>query len=244
MPAQNSLTLGGDRALYLGELPATGWHRHASPVLLQGLSGRFALHLSPGRLETCHSALIDTGIEHVFDPLGETVALVYLEPDAPEVRSLRALFGRHGGVILDPARPVQARSASQTRLQAFDLPALLALDLPVAAPLDARVQHSLRLMRLGSERPLGRAEVATAVQLSPSRFNHLFSAEIGVSFRDYRIWSQVRAAMSALAAGPRLTDAALSGAFVDSSHFSRMFRQTFGMTPSSVLKPLREVRRV
>ncbi|MBX9872047.1 MAG: AraC family transcriptional regulator, partial [Burkholderiaceae bacterium] len=124
MPAQNSLTLGADRALYLGELPATGWHRHASPVLLQGLSGRFALHLGPGRVETCHSALIDTGVEHVFDPLGETVALVYLEPDAPEVRSLRALFARHGGVVLDPARPVQARSASQTRLQAFDLPAL------------------------------------------------------------------------------------------------------------------------
>lgn len=86
--------------------------------------------------------------------------------------------------------------------------------------------------------------MATAVHLSSSRFNHLFSAEVGVSFRDYRIWSQVRSAMSSMAQGPRLTDAALSGAFVDSSHFSRMFRRTFGMTPSSVLKPLREVRRV
>ena len=243
MPAQNSLTLGADRALYLGELPATGWHRHASPVFLQGLSGRFALHLQ-GRIETCHSALIDTGIEHVFDPCGEAVALVYLEPDAPEVRGLRVLFGQHGGIILDPSRPVLTRSASQTRLQAFDLPALLALELPACAPLDARVAHSLRLMRLGGEGPLGRADVATAVHLSSSRFNHLFSAEIGVSFRQYRIWSQVRAAMSAMASGPRLTDAALSGAFVDSSHFSRMFRQTFGMTPSSVLKPLREVRQV
>ena len=39
----------------------------------------------------------------------------------------------------------------------------------------------------------------------------------------------------------RLTDAALDGAFADSAHFSRMFRSTFGMTPSSVLRPLREV---
>lgn len=244
MPAQNSLMLGADRALYLGELPATGWHRHASPVFLQGLSGRFALHLPAGRVETCHSALVDTGVEHVFDPRGEAVALVYLEPDAVETGGLRALFRQHGGVIPDPARPVQARSASQTRLQSFDLPALLALDLPVAPPLDARVQRSLHLMRQGGERPWGREAVAAAVHLSPSRFNHLFSAEVGVSFRDYRIWSQVRSAMSAMAQGPRLTDAALSGAFVDSSHFSRMFRRTFGMTPSSVLKPLREVRRV
>ena len=47
--------------------------------------------------------------------------------------------------------------------------------------------------------------------------------------------------MAGLATSPRLTDAALHGAFSDSAHFSRMFRQTFGMTPSSVLKPLKEV---
>lgn len=57
----------------------------------------------------------------------------------------------------------------------------------------------------------------------------------------YRRWSQVRMAMAGLATSPRLTDAALHGAFADSAHFSRMFRQTFGMTPSSVLRPLRQV---
>ena len=48
-------------------------------------------------------------------------------------------------------------------------------------------------------------------------------------------------AIAGLAISPRLTDAALHGAFSDSAHFSRVFRQTFGMTPSSVLKPLKEV---
>ena len=220
MPVQNSLTLGADRALYLGELPATGWHRHASPVFLQGLSGRFALHLPAGRVETCHSALVDTGVEHVFDPRGETVALVYLEPDAREAAALRALFRQHGGILLDPARPVQARSTSQMRLQSFDLPALLALDWPDAPLLDTRVQRSLCLLRQGREQPWGRDMIAAAVQLSPSRFNHLFSNQVGVSFRDYRIWSQVRSAMSSMVQGPRLTDAALQGAFVDSSHFT------------------------
>ena len=47
--------------------------------------------------------------------------------------------------------------------------------------------------------------------------------------------------MAGLAVSPRLTDAALHGEFSDSAHFSRMFRQTFGMTPSSVLKPLKKV---
>lgn len=243
--AGNTLTLGTNRALYQGELPATGWHCHASPVLLLGLSGRFALHLPHGRVQTCHSALVDTGIEHVFDPCGEQVALVYLEPDSAEARSLRPHFAAHSdgvrGVIFDAAVPVQARSSMDAYLRSFDLQSLLQLDCPAVAPVDARVARSLLALRQAGGAVPGRDAAAATAHLSASRFNHLFRAEMGVSFRSYRVWSQVRAAMGALVTNPTLTMAALDAGFVDSSHFSRMFRQTFGMTPSSVLKSLKEI---
>ncbi len=246
----NTLTLGSNRALYQGELPATGWHRHASPVLLMGLSGRFALHLPLdgaggwGGVQTCRSALVDTGVEHVFDPCGEQVAMMYLEPDSAEARSLRPHFAAQGGVIFDPAVNVQARSSMDAYLRCFDLSSLLHLDCPAFAPLDSRVARSLQALRQLGDTTWGRDAAAAAAHLSASRFNHLFRAEMGVSFRSYRVWSQVRAAMVALGANPTLTRAALDAGFVDSSHFSRMFRQTFGMTPSSVLKPLKEIARV
>lgn len=237
----NHLTIAADRSLYLGVLPATGWHAHPTPVLLVGLSGPFAVHLAAGRVETCRSALVDQGVPHVFDPRGEQVALVYLEPDAPEALALRALLRREGGVVFEPVRRSAARQADHARLRSFDLAALLRWRLGEAAPLDARVAHSLRLLRSGGTGPWRRDEAAQGVGLSASRFNHLFAQEVGVSFRSYRVWAQVRRAMTGL--GPRLnlTEAALEGAFSDSSHFSRTFRQTFGMTPSSVLKPLQHV---
>ncbi|MES2582882.1 MAG: helix-turn-helix domain-containing protein [Pseudomonadota bacterium] len=246
----NTLTLGANRALYQGELPATGWHCHASPVLLMGLSGRFALHLPANGeriasgVQTCHSALVDTGVEHVFDPCGEQVAMVYLEPDSAEARSLRPHFAAQGGVIFDPAVAVQSRSSMDAYLRSFDLASLLHLDSPAIAPVDARVSRSLLALRQPGDPTWGRDAAAATAHLSASRFNHLFRAEMGVSFRSYRVWSQVRAAMVALGANPTLTRAALDAGFVDSSHFSRMFRQTFGMTPSSVLKPLKEIVRV
>jgi AraC-like DNA-binding protein len=245
----NTLTLGTNRALYQGELPATGWHRHASPVLLMGLSGRFTLHLphngsGSSTVVTCHSALVDTGVEHVFDPCGEQVATMYLEPDSPEARSLRPQFAAQGGVIFDPAVAVQSRSGMDAYLRSFDLQSLLCWDSPPVAPIDSRVARSLLALRHGGEPVWTRDAAAAAAHLSASRFNHLFRAEMGVSFRSYRVWSQVRAAMVALGANPTLTRAALDAGFVDSSHFSRMFRQTFGMTPSSVLKPLKEIARV
>ncbi|MBU1819040.1 MAG: AraC family transcriptional regulator [Gammaproteobacteria bacterium] len=241
MPSRNTLTLGADRALYVGDLPATGWHCHAAPVLLMGLSGRFALHRGPGQVDTCHSALVDAGVQHLLDPCGEQVALMYLEPDSREARSLRGLFAQQGGVLLDVAVPVRARSTMDARLRHFDLQALLHLPCSDGRPLDPRVAHSLRTLRSPQDARLARDGLALGVQLSPSRFNHLFRAEMGVSLRSYRVWSQVRLALAGLAVSPRLTDAALHGDFSDSAHFSRMFRQTFGMTPSSVLKPLKEV---
>jgi AraC-like DNA-binding protein len=241
MPSRNTLTLGADRALYVGDLPATGWHCHAAPVLLMGLSGRFALHWGSGQVDTCHSALVDAGVQHLLDPCGEQVALMYLEPDSREARSLRGLFAQQGGVLLDVAVPVRTRSTMDARLRHFDLQALLHLPCSDGRPLDPRVAHSLRTLRSPQDARLARDGLALGVQLSPSRFNHLFRAEMGVSLRSYRVWSQVRLALAGLAVSPRLTDAALHGDFSDSAHFSRMFRQTFGMTPSSVLKPLKEV---
>lgn len=242
MPTTNTLTLSTDKALYVGDIPATGWHCHAAPVLLIGLSGRFALQWGPGHVETCRSALVAAGVEHLFDPCGETVALVYLEPDSHEARSLRGLFHHHGGVICDMAVPVGARSTMDGYLRHFDLPALLpSLRDDEGPPLDARVARSLHTLRTPQDGRLARAGLAAGVQLSASHFNHLFRAEMGVSLRSYRVWSQVRLAMAGLVVSPRLTDAALHGAFSDSAHFSRMFRQTFGMTPSSVLKPLKQV---
>lgn len=241
--AGNALTLCADKALYLGELPATGLHRHAAPVLLLGLSGRFAIQGPGGWRETCHSALIDAGVEHLFDPQGERVALIYLEPDAPEVRRLRPLFARQGPVMGDLAPRAVQRWHTEQRLHSFDMPALLGRRVwPPLQPVDARVLRSLQRLREAGETVPDREALAREVQLSASHFNHLFSAEAGVSFRSYRVWAQVRRAMAGYRPRGSLTDAALDGAFADSSHFSRVFRNTFGMTPSSVLKPLRSVR--
>jgi AraC-like DNA-binding protein len=242
--AGSALLLGADRALYQGELPTTSWHRHASPVLLLGLSGRFALQWRHGpevQQHSCHSALVAAGVDHVLDPAGESVAAIYLEPDSAEARSLRGHFNAQGEVMFDVAHPVRTRAHTDTRLSSFDLPALLTLACPPATLVDARVARSLQRLRHPATAAWRRTALAASVHLSASRFNHLFSSEMGVSFRSYRVWSQVRAAVAALGSNPTLTRAALDAGFADSAHFSRMFRQALGLTPSSVLRPLRKV---
>jgi AraC-like DNA-binding protein len=79
---------------------------------------------------------------------------------------------------------------------------------------------------------LSAAAAASTVGLSPSRFQHLFTQEVGVPFRRYRGWQRLRAAIREAAHGTSLTAAAHAAGFADQAHFSRAFRLAFGAPPS------------
>ena len=86
--------------------------------------------------------------------------------------------------------------------------------------------------RVGDAIPL--SAMAAAVHLSPDRFRHLFMKETGVGFRAYLLWQRLECSLAAYAAGETLTEAAHTGGFADSAHFSRTFRRMFGLAPASV----------
>ncbi len=77
------------------------------------------------------------------------------------------------------------------------------------------------------------ATFAARVHLSPSRLRHLFQATTGISMQRYALWQKTMRAIR-LASESSVTDGSLDAGFSDSSHFSRMFRQSFGLTYSSV----------
>jgi methylphosphotriester-DNA--protein-cysteine methyltransferase len=83
------------------------------------------------------------------------------------------------------------------------------------------------------------AEIAAGVGLSGSRFQHLFTAEVGVPFRRYRAWRRVRVAIAEIVKGSRFTTAAHTAGFADQAHFTNDFRRTFGGPPSLSLLGLR-----
>ncbi|KGJ90271.1 helix-turn-helix transcriptional regulator [Thalassotalea sp. ND16A] len=74
------------------------------------------------------------------------------------------------------------------------------------------------------------AAVAQQLALSESRFLHLFRQELGIAWRPYLLWRRMMCALQALLNNVSATDAAHLAGFSDSSHLSRTFRNTFGMT--------------
>jgi len=73
-------------------------------------------------------------------------------------------------------------------------------------------------------------EVASLLALSESRFLHLFSDELGISWRPYLLWRRMICAIQAMINQDSATNAAHLAGFSDSAHLSRTFRKNFGMT--------------
>jgi len=239
------LCVGAGKTVYVGRLGVVDWHRHGAPVFVVGLSGNFRLGTPAGHWLSCRAAVIPAGVRHALDVGGDPLAVFYPEPNVASLADLarlgamwevsgRILAGRTAelGVFRELYEDRAALNFAGEMLD--DLADFLRAGKgpPVLDPRIARVVEWLG--RNPSDlTPL--AQLLRPDGVSVSRFLHLFSKDIGVPFRRFRIWNRLRAASSMALGGANLTDAAIGAGFSDSAHFSRLHRETFGVTPSYIL---------
>lgn len=239
------LCVGAGKTAYVGRLENVDWHRHGAPVFIAGMAGRFRLATPEGRWLSCGAAVIPAGVRHALDVGGDPLAVFYPEPDV----AIFADLARFGTGWHATGRILVAQRATLTPFRA------LYEHRDALGFADEMLDDIVQFLRAGSGPPvldprvarviawLGRnpGDLTTVEQLlrsdglSVSRFLHLFSNEIGVPFRRFRIWNRLRAASSMALRGASLTEAAVGAGFSDSAHFSRLHRETFGVTPSSTL---------
>jgi AraC family transcriptional regulator len=213
-------------------LPFPGGHVH-----FQGPSGNWTRYAA---------ALVAADQSHAFEARAQHVAQIFVDPESQDGRHLQRRYHKEGIVPLPLdmlERPIESlatayrRRASDAALIALARAAVGALSDAIPEPRalpDARIERALELMRkrLGDAIPL--SAMAAAVHLSPDHFRHLFIKETGVGFRAYLLWQRLECSLAAYVAGETLTEAAHTGGFADSAHFSRTFRRMFGLAPASV----------
>lgn len=87
----------------------------------------------------------------------------------------------------------------------------------------------------------GAEECATYINLSCSRFLHLFKEEVGTTFRGFRAWKRARSFLNYVNTEVSLTDIALDIGYPDSSHFSHTVRRYWGLTPRDIVAGSRKL---
>jgi AraC-like DNA-binding protein len=74
------------------------------------------------------------------------------------------------------------------------------------------------------------ADIAIELNLSESRFLHLFKDTMQIPWRPYLLWRRLICAVQTLQQGISATEAAYIAGFSDSAHLSRTFKKQFGLS--------------
>lgn len=233
-------------ALYVGGASDTSPHLHHAIQICVSLDRPFRLRRGPDApWRRRRGAVVGANQLHQLDGSGRELVIVYLEPESRDGRRI---------AVGDPAVPIQAiPSATVRAIRAVSAAARRGDAGPEAAAhlyreiltklgmrwgaqeaLDDRVRRALAAVREEPARRWRVAELARAGGLSPRRFRELFSAQIGMTCRQYLLWSHLRSALGEMALKAPLTRAALAGGFADAAHLARTFRRMLGIVPSAV----------
>lgn len=241
------------RTFFTGPLYQCANHQHGAPVFLAGLYGKFRLRLHGGDWLWCRTAIIPAGVRHELDVGGEPITVLYIEPtvagaDAfrPLIKNSRTLNGAlvgNGGEIHFMRHLYEDRYKPDWTADVLGDLLDYAKRRVQTGIIDPRLARIVNYLFAHSDDLTTVTVLAAQVGLSPSRFQHLFTHQVGVPFRRYRAWNRMRQAIGEIIQGHNFTTAAHATGFTDSAHFSHEFRKIFGAQPTITLRRLARLQR-
>lgn len=105
--------------------------------------------------------------------------------------------------------------------------------------MDSRVKRSIEYLSAHVSEPLNLHEMASQVNLSTSRLQHLFKSETGMTIPQYSKLLRMQQARILLENSFLTTkEIAAKLAINDTSHFIRDFKKLFGLPPASYKRSL------
>lgn len=236
------------RTYFTGPLHYNDNHQHGAPVFLAGLYGKFRLRVNGGNWLWCRTAIIPAGVLHELDVGGEPITVLYIEPTVAGVdafkplinnsRSLNGALVGNGGEICFMRDLYEDRYMPDWTTEALQDLLGYSKRRAHAAVIDPRLTRIVDHLFENGDDLTSVAELAAQVGLSPSRFQHLFTQQVGVPFRRYRGWNRMRQAIREIIRGHNFTTAAHATGFTDSAHFSHEFHKIFGAAPTIGLRKL------
>ena len=231
-------------ALFSGRASDNRPHRHYAVQLVLSEVGVVKLADADGRMHAGGFVGCAAGTMHRLESTAEQIILVYVEPTT--------MIGAAAQKRIDGISILETSPRP-------DLVRALRLAIADGSPKGAEAplhEYFGTDVAIGERRPDSRLaalidsaafrgvppalpQAASQIAISPSRFSHLFSAEMGIAYSAFRKWRKLIATLQSVAGGAQLTAAAHDGGFADSAHFSRTFKDTFGLTPTEALFHMR-----
>jgi len=246
------LYIWSSRVVYVGRLQNVETHRYASTTLLVTPGTMKIRKADESDVQETSTALVAADTAHEMDLMGNVLAVFFFETEVDHL--LRAQFALQdkNHMVCDVVDKTFWQSFVQTvfeqapEIEWVNEQIAGALNVPLeenkpSEKLDRRIQKVLQLLRDEPLRFESMETLAAEVNLSATRLSHLFREKTGLTLARYRSFSRMRVLAKAIKEGHTLTIGALDAGFTDSSHFSRVFKDMYGIPPSMVFTKQGEV---
>ena len=221
----------------------TAEHRHAAVQVVVSLGEPTGMQADGGPWQRCRGTVVASDVPHAYDSGLQPTLGLWVDPAAPLGRLLAAqvLGGRPMGV-LDPTSvdrvvatapdpPDTPMDASRARAVFEEAAAAVTGDRsPDPAPLDPRVEAVLHRIEGETHLPPV-ADLASAVELSTSRLQHLVREQLGMPLSRWVLWRRTLRGLEQLAQGATPSQAAYTAGFADAADFGRRFSEFLGASP-------------
>jgi AraC-like DNA-binding protein len=151
------------------------------------------------------AAIVPPGLRHALDVAGGVHGKLFVETDSPSASAFRCRFPYRRGAVTDLNDPEvleifrwifeddPQQEAVERRLDLLLAPG------SEKTHLDPRIQKIVELISKEPDRNYSQGELAASLGLSPSRLLHLFSEQLGVPYRRFRMWKRLMLSFEAVA---------------------------------------------
>jgi AraC-like DNA-binding protein len=238
-----------DRVFYAGLLGAPSMHTRGAIIAYVAIDGRLRVRLGGGEWQSTEVAIVQPNVPCEIACEGRHVLNLSIEPETVDFDQLPQLL-RSCGAVHHPEFAAQVRDAHRRLVAMGGAGDLLPSDFDktffgkplVPRKLDRRIAKVLEAIRNNPTGAGAAAECASLVNLSFSRFLHLFKEEVGIPFRNVRTWKRARSLLHYVHTDGNLVNVALDIGYPDSTHFSHSIRQVYGLKPRDIIAGSRKLR--
>ncbi len=243
------LWLNADRVFYTGLLGAPTARTLGAYTFYVSLEAPNRVSIDAGPWESGELVVVPPYVPHRIVAGGRLICKVVIEAETIDPARLPSWVTDRAGAVHAPDFVQRVRQTRARLLLAGRDIDLASMDFdrdlfgePLAGrAIDPRIEAVLARIKGDTSGALTAEELALSVDLSFSRFLHLFKQETGTSFRNLRAWKRARRLLHYVIGNSNLTDIALDSGYPDSTHFSHSIRRFYGLKPRDIFAGSRKI---
>ncbi len=225
-------------------------HRHLTLQIVISLDNSFSSFVSHTMINNIQIILINKFVPHSCFTSNSKVLIYLIEPQSYLGSIIKFTHQNQDYITLECDEQIKAlikigNKCNFSEQLLFDkfLNHLFLNSNTNIDSIDNRITVSIDFIKRHIHQDIDLTKTANYINLSESRFRHLFNEQIGMPFSKYVLWTRIKMVFINTAKYKmNFTEAALSAGFSDQAHFNNVFSKAFGISPGGLVKNSRFIQ--